>query len=124
MENPRELIVGPTKQWPTRSEERVSLLKDASTFVHDNGNLELMFWKNRKRSSGGNYAQALEPLKRLSNAQVPKELAAKERAEPGFCHRVKDFWLDAVAMDASSFLERQTFRGLILNPLSSLTIEK
>ena len=37
MENPRELIFGPTKQWPTRSEERVSLLKDASTFVHDNG---------------------------------------------------------------------------------------
>ena len=37
-----------------------------------------------------------------------QELAAKERAEPGFCHRVKDFWLDAVAMDASSFLERHS----------------
>lgn len=42
MENPRELIFGPTKQWPTRSEERVSLLKDASTFVHDNGNTRVV----------------------------------------------------------------------------------
>lgn len=62
MENPRELIVGPTKQWPTRSEERVSLLKDASTFVHDNGNARvvettLKWWK--QRLSGGNNAQAV-----------------------------------------------------------------
>lgn len=91
MENPRELIVGPTKQWPTRSEERVSLLKDASTFVHDNGNAQvvettLKWWK--QLLSGGNNAQALEPLKHLSNAQVPEVL---KRSSPT-CQNMADLF--------------------------------
>ena len=47
-----------------------------------------MFWKNRKHSSGGNNAQALEPLKRLSNAQVPKVLKQSSRT----CQNMADLF--------------------------------
>ena len=36
--------------------------------------LNLLFWKNRRHSSGGNNTQALKLLKRLSNTQVPEAL--------------------------------------------------
>ncbi|PPR95463.1 hypothetical protein GOBAR_AA25220 [Gossypium barbadense] len=178
-ENPRSLVIRPTKSWPSRaSAEKASPLKDASTppheneqhfnlgkFSNDGSNAEdkdenpaenglvkeriHIIRSNQKvngvhddystekedsyRTISGHRAgeaaivyehgadiEALMPkLRRSDYFTEPRiqELAAKERAEPGYCRRVKDFVVGRHGYGSIKFLGETDVRRLDLESL-------
>ncbi|KAL1141252.1 hypothetical protein V6Z11_A11G016000 [Gossypium hirsutum] len=158
-ENPRSLVIRPTKSWPSRaSAEKASPLKDASTPPHENENPAEnglvkerihIIRSNQKvngvhddystekedsyRTISGHRAgeaaivyehgadiEALMPkLRRSDYFTEPRiqELAAKERAEPGYCRRVKDFVVGRHGYGSIKFLGETDVRRLDLESL-------
>ncbi|TYG92294.1 hypothetical protein ES288_A11G018800v1 [Gossypium darwinii] len=172
-ENPRSLVIRPTKSWPSRaSAEKASPLKDASTPPHENGKFSNdgsnaedkdenpaenglvkerihIIRSNQKvngvhddystekedsyRTISGHRAgeaaivyehgadiEALMPkLRRSDYFTEPRiqELAAKERAEPGYCRRVKDFVVGRHGYGSIKFLGETDVRRLDLESL-------
>ncbi|TYJ07639.1 hypothetical protein E1A91_A11G019000v1 [Gossypium mustelinum] len=158
-ENPRSLVIRPTKSWPSRaSAEKASPLKDASTPPHENENPaenglvkeRIHIIRSNQKVNGvhddystekedsymtisghrageaaivyehGADIEALMPkLRRSDYFTEPRiqELAAKERAEPGYCRRVKDFVVGRHGYGSIKFLGETDVRRLDLESL-------
>ncbi|XP_040961358.1 nuclear pore complex protein NUP98A isoform X2 [Gossypium hirsutum] len=178
-ENPRSLVIRPTKSWPSRaSAEKASPLKDASTppheneqhfnlgkFSNDGSNAEdkdenpaenglvkerIHIIRSNQKANGvhddystekedlymtisghrageaaivyehGADIEALMPkLRRFDYFTEPRiqELAAKERAEPGYCRRVKDFVVGRHGYGSIKFSGETDVRRLDLESL-------
>ncbi|KAH1080396.1 hypothetical protein J1N35_020157 [Gossypium stocksii] len=172
-ENPRSLVIRPTKSWPSRvSAEKASPLKDASTPPHENGKFsndgsnaedkdenpaenglvkeQIHIIRSNQKANGvhddystekedsymtisghrageaaivyehGADIEALMPkLRRFDYFTEPRiqELAAKERAEPGYCRRVKDFVVGRHGYGSIKFLGETDVRRLDLESL-------
>ncbi|XP_017611067.1 nuclear pore complex protein NUP98A-like isoform X3 [Gossypium arboreum] len=172
-ENPRSLVIRPTKSWPSRaSAEKASPLKDASTPPHENGKFSndgsnaedkdenpaenglvkerIHIIRSNQKVNGvhddystekedsymtisghrageaaivyehGADIEALMPkLRRSDYFTEPRiqELAAKERAEPGYCRRVKDFVVGRHGYGSIKFLGETDVRRLDLESL-------
>ncbi|KAF8725770.1 hypothetical protein HU200_020323 [Digitaria exilis] len=90
-ENPRNLIIRPIEQWPPRSGiNKQSLLKDSTD---------------------------LEKYEDYFTEPSLEELAAKERGEPGYCGRVKDFVVGRHGYGSIKFLGETDVRGLNLESI-------
>nr|CAB3460097.1 unnamed protein product [Digitaria exilis] len=140
-ENPRNLIIRPIEQWPPRSGiNKQSLLKDSadlekyedastesgldktvkylsSSPVVENG-------KQHKPSHHGNgkvtsVERLLPKLPEADYFTEPslEELAAKERGEPGYCGRLKDFVVGRHGYGSIKFLGETDVRGLDLESI-------
>ncbi|KAL6640623.1 hypothetical protein ACP70R_008973 [Stipagrostis hirtigluma subsp. patula] len=142
-ENPRNLIIRPIEQWPSRS------ATDKQSFPKDSADLE-----QYKGTEGERDKTAMSPSKpslvengthqdrhepKAMNQHVngtsverlmPKlpygdyfiepsveELAAKERAEPGYCRRVRDFVVGRHGYGSIKFLGETDVRGLDLESI-------
>ncbi|KAG4118459.1 hypothetical protein ERO13_D11G017500v2 [Gossypium hirsutum] len=172
-ENPRSLVIRPTKSWPSRaSAEKASPLKDASTPPHENGKFSndgsnaedkdenpaenglvkerIHIIRSNQKANGvhddystekedlymtisghrageaaivyehGADIEALMPkLRRFDYFTEPRiqELAAKERAEPGYCRRVKDFVVGRHGYGSIKFSGETDVRRLDLESL-------
>ncbi|KAG4118462.1 hypothetical protein ERO13_D11G017500v2 [Gossypium hirsutum] len=158
-ENPRSLVIRPTKSWPSRaSAEKASPLKDASTPPHENENPaenglvkeRIHIIRSNQKANGvhddystekedlymtisghrageaaivyehGADIEALMPkLRRFDYFTEPRiqELAAKERAEPGYCRRVKDFVVGRHGYGSIKFSGETDVRRLDLESL-------
>ncbi|KAA3475918.1 nuclear pore complex protein NUP98A-like isoform X2 [Gossypium australe] len=172
-ENPRSLVIRPTKSWPSRaSAEKASPLKDASTPPHENGKFSndgsnaedkdenpaenglvkerIHIIRSNQKANGvhddystekedsymtisghrageaaivyehGADIEALMPkLRRSDYFTEPRiqELAAKERAEPGYCCHVKDFVVGRHGYGSIKFLGETDVRRLDLESL-------
>ncbi|KAK8267723.1 hypothetical protein V6Z12_D11G018000 [Gossypium hirsutum] len=169
-ENPRSLVIRPTKSWPSRaSAEKASPLKDASTPPHENGKFSndgsnaedkdenpaenglvkerIHIIRSNQKANGvhddystekedlymtisghrageaaivyehGADIEALMPkLRRFDYFTEPRiqELAAKERAEPGYCRRVKDFVVGRHGYGSIKFSARNLLSDKVL----------
>ncbi|KAF8730195.1 hypothetical protein HU200_017169 [Digitaria exilis] len=87
-ENPRNLIIRPIEQWPLRSEtDKKSVSKDSFE---------------------------LDKYEDYFTEPSLEELAAKERGEPGYCNRLKDFVVGRHGYGSIKFLGETDVRGLDL----------
>ncbi|CAL5031340.1 unnamed protein product [Urochloa decumbens] len=149
-ENPRNLIIHPIEQWPSRSGIHRQLVpkdsadlgryEDASTESgHDktvkspNGRPSLVEngkqddWENGKqhepshrRNGKGTSVECLLPKLPLADYFTEpslEELAAKERGEPGYCSRVKDFVVGRHDYGSIKFSGETDVRGLDLESI-------
>ncbi|TYH28025.1 hypothetical protein ES288_A02G112600v1 [Gossypium darwinii] len=144
-ENPRALIIRPTESWPSRaSAEKASPLKVTSAAVHENGKISDDSSdtgdKNENPAENGHVKERIHPVKGNQKANgvhddhsaqkescmtlnghraEPRiqELAAKERAEPGYCRHVKDFVVGRHGYGSIKFLGETDVRRLDLESL-------
>ncbi|TVU19575.1 hypothetical protein EJB05_35731, partial [Eragrostis curvula] len=141
-ENPRNLIIRPIDQWPSRSEiDRQSVYKDAADLEKckgvcaesardktatspswpspvENGNHHEPEAKIRHRN-GASVERLMPKLPHTDYFTEPglEELAAKERAEPGYCSRVIDFVVGRHGYGSIKFLGATDVRGLDLESI-------
>ncbi|XP_062201968.1 nuclear pore complex protein NUP98A-like isoform X2 [Phragmites australis] len=138
-ENPRSLIIRPIDQWPSRSGiDRQLIPKDSADLEKYKGaSAEIERDKTAMSPSmpspveNGNH---FEPKQHWNGTSVerliPKlphadyftepsleELAAKERAEPGYCCRVRDFVVGRHGYGSIKFLGETDVRGLDLESI-------
>ncbi|CAA6663681.1 unnamed protein product [Spirodela intermedia] len=100
-ENPRALIVHPIEKWPPRTAtEKQSVSKDDSI----------------RPSTPARDGSTAEDYTVLHRAQL-QELAAKERANPGFCSRVKNFVVGRRGYGSIKFDGETDVRGLDLEAI-------
>jgi nuclear pore complex protein Nup98-Nup96 len=139
-ENPRNLIIRPIEQWPPRSGINRQLVpkdsagldkyEDASTenacdkAVKSPSSSPLVEnGKQHEPSHHGNgKGTSVEGLPKLPQADYftepsLEELAAKERGEPGYCGRVKDFVVGRHGYGSIKFLGETDVRGLDLESI-------
>ncbi|KAM0885559.1 hypothetical protein ACQ4PT_030277 [Festuca glaucescens] len=140
-ENPRSLIIRPTDQWPSRSavdrqsipRDSAHLEKDKDAFVGRERNKAAMS-PARSGQAGNGHDASSEPeafVRHVNGASIEKmmpklsqadyftepsleELAAKERAEPGYCSQVRDFVVGRQGYGSIKFLGETDVRGLDL----------
>jgi nuclear pore complex protein Nup98-Nup96 len=146
-ENPRSLIIRPTDQWRSRSvidRQRAStdLDKHKDALVSKERNKAAMSPTRSDPVENGTYrddhdhasnkpeagaqhvnGSSVEKLMpKLSQADYfmepsREELAAKERAEPGYCRRVRDFVVGRQGYGSIKFLGETDVRGLDLESI-------
>ncbi|GJN27222.1 hypothetical protein PR202_gb15222 [Eleusine coracana subsp. coracana] len=140
-ENPRNLIIRPIDQWPSRSgTDRRSVPKDSAdlekykgAFIEsEHGKAAMSPSKSSPVENGsyepadvtrhGNGASVENLMPKLPDADYftepsLEELAAKERAEPGYCSRVKDFIVGRRDYGSIKFLGETDVRGLCLESI-------
>ncbi|CAN6320034.1 unnamed protein product [Urochloa humidicola] len=140
--NPRNLIIHPIEQWPSRSGIDRQLVpkdsadldryEDASTESGRDKTVKLASsrpslvenGKQHEPSHHGNgkVTSVERPLPKLPQADYftePSlvELAAKERGEPGYCGQVKDFVVGRDGYGSIKFLGETDVRGLDLESI-------
>nr|CAB3447922.1 unnamed protein product [Digitaria exilis] len=138
-ENPRNLIIRPIEQWPSRSEtDKKSVSKDSFELdKYEGASTETGHDKTVKSPSrmpslmetgkqhepshhengkGTSVERLLPKLPQADYFTEPslEELAAKERGEPGYCSRVKDFVVGRHGYGSIKFLGETDVRGLDL----------
>ncbi|TVU44055.1 hypothetical protein EJB05_03482 [Eragrostis curvula] len=140
-ENPRNLIIRPIDQWPSRSGiDRRSVIKDSADLEKYKGaSVENERSKASMSPSGsspvengsyeredvtrhGNGASVGSLMPKLPDADYftepsLEELAAKERAEPGYCSHVRDFIVGHHGYGSIKFLGETDVRGLDLESI-------
>ncbi|TVU48124.1 hypothetical protein EJB05_07749 [Eragrostis curvula] len=141
-ENPRNLIIRPIDQWPSRSGiDRKQVSKDsADSEKYKGASTESARDKTAMSPSmpspveNGNHREPGTVTRHGNNASVerlmPKlphgdyftepsleELAAKERAEPGYCSRVRDFVVGRHGYGSIKFLGETDVRSLDLESI-------
>ncbi|RZC90485.1 hypothetical protein C5167_029618 [Papaver somniferum] len=140
-ENPRALVIRPLEHWTSRVSAEKS--KDTSnTPQHENGKLSekdsgsslngsinhekhksnpsLAENGHKERTNTEADIEALMPILCCSDYYTEpriQELAAKERAEPGFCGRVKDFIVGRIGFGSIKFAGETDVRKLDLESL-------
>ncbi|KAM0875082.1 hypothetical protein ACQ4PT_037012 [Festuca glaucescens] len=140
-ENPRSLIIRQTDQWPSRSavdrqpipRDSAHLDKDKDAFVGRERNKAAMS-PARSGQAGNGHDASSEPeafVRHVNGASIEKmmpklsqadyftepsleELAAKERAKPGYCRQVRDFVVGRQDYGSIKFLGETDVRGLDL----------
>nr|CAB3451274.1 unnamed protein product [Digitaria exilis] len=138
-ENPRNLIIRPIEQWPLRSEtDKKSVSKDSFELdKYEGASTETGHDKTVKSPSrmpslmetgkqhepshhengkGTSVERLLPKLPQADYFTEPslEELAAKERGEPGYCNRLKDFVVGRHGYGSIKFLGETDVRGLDL----------
>ncbi|KAL0296446.1 UNVERIFIED_CONTAM: Nuclear pore complex protein A [Sesamum radiatum] len=143
-ENPRALVIRPLEQWPSRSSAEKT---KAPSSIHENGKVRQDVYNSinghgskDKDEKGDSYItltghrageaaivyehgadiEALMPKLRHSDYFTEpriQELAAKERAEPGFCRHVKDFVVGRHGYGSIKFFGETDVRRLDLESL-------
>ncbi|KAL6905951.1 hypothetical protein ACP4OV_003552 [Aristida adscensionis] len=143
-ENPRNLIIRPIDQWPSRSGiDKQSILKDSATLdkytdasaERDHGKGKAPISPSRPSPvENGTHHEAKAMSQHVNGSSVEKlmptlthadyftepsleELAAKERAEPGYCSRVRDFVVGRHDYGSIKFLGETDVRGLDLESI-------
>ncbi|RCV36665.1 hypothetical protein SETIT_8G000600v2 [Setaria italica] len=140
-ENPRNLIIRPIEQWPSRSAiNRQSVPKDSTDLdKYEDTSTESGRDKTVKSPSssplvengqqhepshhgngkGTSVERLLPKLPQEDYFTEPslEELAAKERGEPGYCSRVKDFVVGRHGYGSIKFLGETDVRGLDLESI-------
>ncbi|XP_047968287.1 nuclear pore complex protein NUP98A-like isoform X2 [Salvia hispanica] len=132
-ENPRALVIRPLEQWHSRSSAEKT--KTTGTPMRENGELHDDGYNsmNGNRNKDGHRAgeaaivyehgagiEALMPKLRHSDYYTEpriQELAAKERAEPGYCRHVKDFVVGRHGYGSIKFFGETDVRRLDLESL-------
>ncbi|WVZ55002.1 hypothetical protein U9M48_005723 [Paspalum notatum var. saurae] len=141
-ENPRNLIIRPINQWPSRDgHDRQSAAKDSADLekykdastesgrgksaMSPNSGAPAVENDNQgeakavAQNGNGNVTSVERLLPKLPHADYftepsVEELAAKERAEPGYCRRVRDFVVGRHGYGSIKFLGETDVRGLDL----------
>ncbi|KAL6875674.1 hypothetical protein ACP4OV_013187 [Aristida adscensionis] len=141
-ENPRNLIIRPIDQWPSRSGvDRQSVPKDAAIldkYKDASGEIDhdktSMLQTRPSPVENGTHRELKAVSQHVNSTSVemlmPKlpqadyftepsleELAAKERAEPGYCSRVRDFVVGRHGFGSIKFLGETDVRGLDLESI-------
>ncbi|XP_039045282.1 nuclear pore complex protein NUP98A-like isoform X2 [Hibiscus syriacus] len=126
-ENPRSLVIHPAENWSSRTSlEKPLPLEDTSTPVHENENpaenglVKEQIHHNQK--ANGVHERVADIEARMPKLQQSdyytepriEELAAKERAEPGYCSHVKDFVVGRHGYGSIKFLGETDVKGLDL----------
>ena len=144
-ENPRSLIIRPTDQWRSRSAaDRQSVLRDSTDLDKHNdalvgkergkavvsparsGSVENGTYRDdhhqalpEAHANGSSVKKLIPKLSQADYFTEPslEELAAKERAEPGYCSRVRDFVVGRQGYGSIKFLGETDVRGLDLESI-------
>ncbi|KAF7029126.1 hypothetical protein CFC21_040949 [Triticum aestivum] len=144
-ENPRSLIIRPTDQWRSRSAaDRQSVLRDSTDLDKHNdalvgkergkavvsparsGSVENGTYRDEHHqalpeahANGSSVEKLIPKLSQADYFTEPslEELAAKERAEPGYCSRVRDFVVGRQGYGSIKFMGETDVRGLDLESI-------
>ncbi|KAK3166517.1 hypothetical protein QOZ80_1AG0046790 [Eleusine coracana subsp. coracana] len=141
-ENPRNLIIRPIDQWPSRNgTERQTVPKDSAdlekykgvcaesmrdkTATSPSRPSPMENYNHLEPGTGtrhGNSASVERLMPKLPHADYftepsLEELAAKERAEPGYCSQVRDFVVGRHGYGSIKFLGETDVRGLDLESI-------